>query len=852
MKWVRLSLALGVLLGALLPLGPLGLGQGVESVKAFVLDNGLQVLLADRPGVSITTVDMWVNTGSLHETAQNAGISHFFEHMLFKGTPRYPGGFDAVIEGLGGRSNASTSFDWTHYYITVPGEHTATALDIMADITQNAAFPEEEIVREKEVVLREMDQRSDDPTQYLFWQTYQEFFKIHPYGLPIVGTQESLDGLTRDDFLAYMQRFYTPDNMVLVVAGDFDEIDALVTIRQRFAAMSGRAPQDLRIPQEPEMAGKALKEIERDVGQGYLVMAWRGPSVRQAKDVYAMDVLLGVLSQGRGSRFYQNIQKLGLVRTVNAGYLTQKDPGLFTVYAEFPYENRGAVEQAVLAQLRRILSGDVSPQELERAKTILLSSNALSEETNSGLAGTLGFYSLVAGDYRFAQTYPAGVRAVTVDDLVETARAYVDLDRYLQIVLIPQGQAQAQASGEAIVLGNGLKLIVREDHSSNVIALQTFVGTGLASEPRGKEGIASLTQQLLLKGTTSRSEDELFEALENLGAHIGTGVLDDMAHLSLVATADTLDRALPLYLDALLHPAFPAQEVERTKQDFLKEIAASADQNFNVIYDNFKRALYGNHPYGHSALGTEQSIGSIAQSDVVDFYRKNYAPNNMTVVAVGNFDARQMQALLAQALGGLEPGEAAQAAPTPAALDAPKQVEADKRSNLTWMVVGYPGPSISDPDYPAMKLLNAVLGGGSSSRLFQVLRDQQGLAYSTGAFFPSLQQNSHLATYIIALPENAQAAQQGILGILQDIKDNGVEDEELERAKNYVVGNYLIDHETAARRAWYLGWYEMLGAGAAMDEHYPELIRALTSADVQQAATKYLNNYVVSVLGPGN
>lgn len=821
-------------------------------VHAFTLENGLKVLLVPKPGTGITTVNIWVNVGSLNETRETAGISHFFEHMLFKGTEKRPGGIDREVEALGGRTNAATSYDFTHYYITLPSEHTELAIDMIADITQNSTFPEEEIAREKEVSMREFDQRTDDPRLFAFFTMRQDFYKVHPYQLPIIGYADSLEKLTRDDLLAFMEKYYVPNNMTLIVVGDIEVERTLQIVKEKFGAMQPRELAVESYPQEPPRTEKVIKEIRRDVRQGYLIYAWPGPSIKQPEDVYAMDVLITLLSEGRGSRFYKKLRKeLGLVTTIDAGYFTQKEPGIFNVYAEFPYENRAAVEGAILSEIKRILDGDLSQTELERAKTVLLANEAFGAETGAGLARILGFYSIVAGDYTFALTYPEKIRAVTVEDVIETARKYIDLDIYYQLVLIPEAIPEQEAAEELVILPNGLKLILREDHASVTVALQAFVGTGARAEPAELTGIAALTSRLLLRGTTTRTEEQIFEEIENLGARLSQDVLPDMAYVSLVATRETLDRALPIYLDVLLNPAFAPSEVERAKDELIKEIKARADRNFSVIYDNFQKALYGDHPYGR--FPTPESIARITREDIVKFYQRYYVPNNMVIAVVGAFDRAQLLALLRAKLQGLPKGsEDLPLKPQPVQFDLfeHKSVEAARQIALTWMILGYPAPAVASPDYPAMKLLNAIVGGGMSSRLFSELRDKRGLAYSTGAFYPSRAEDSHLVTYIITLPQNAETARQGILEILQQIKEHGVPEEELERAKSYVIGNYRIEHETAERRAWYLGWYETLGVGYQMDEQYPELIRGLTSEDIQRVAQKYLQYYVLSTLGP--
>ncbi len=842
--------ALLIALLASLALWP-SLSSAQPEVYAFTLENGLKVLLVPRPGTGITAVDIWVNVGSLNETREISGISHFFEHMLFKGTERRPGGIDREIEALGGRTNAATSYDFTHYYIILPSEHTELALDIIADITQNSTFPEEEIAREKEVVLREQQQRSDDPRSFAFFTLRQEFYTVHPYKLPIIGFADSLGNLTRDDLLNWMRTYYVPNNMTLVVAGDIEIDKTLQIVTEKFGALERQEIPAQVYPKEPTRTQKTVREIRRDVTQGYLIYAWPGPSVKDAQDVYAMDVLITLLSEGRSSRFYKKLRKeLGLVTAIDAGYFTQKEPGIFNIYAEFPYENRVAVEQAILSELKEILDGKLSSDEVERAKRVLLAREALQAETAAGVAGTLGFYSVVAGDYRFALTYPDKIRAVTVADILSVARKYINLDAYYELVLIPES-APEPTTDELVTLPNGLKLIFREDHTSETVALQAFVGTGSRAEPSDLAGIAELTSRLLVRGTTTRSEEEIFTELEDLGAQLSQDTLADMAYVTLVAPKETVERALPIYLDVLLNPAFAPNEVERTKTEFIREIRAQADQNFSVIYENFQKALYGDHPYGR--FPTPESVARITQEDIVQFYKKYYVPNNMTIVAVGAFDRALVEALLRAKLQELPKGTAElPLTPQPISLKLSenKTVTATKRSTLTWLIVGYPAPSVASPDYPAMKLLNAILGGGMSSRLFSELRDKRGLAYSTGAFYPSRAEESHLVTYIIALPQNAETARQGILDIIREIQESGIPQEELERAKSYVIGNYRIEHETAERRAWYLGWYETLGVGYQMDAKYPELIQAVTSDEIKRVAQRYLQYSVLSVLGP--
>lgn len=826
-----------------------------EDVRAVTLDNGLQVLLVERPTMPVAIVDIWVGVGSVNEDPSLNGIAHFFEHMIFKGSEARLGMVDQEVDGLGGQTNAATSFDWTHYYINVPSEHIDQAIDILTDSLVNGAFPADELEREREVVLREGDQRDDSPGSFLARQFYQAFYGDSLYGLSILGTPESLGNITREAFLEFLATYYVPNNMTVLVVGDIDSDATLAMIEEKLGALEAQElpafqPKLPTARTEPEVI-----EIEREVSLGYMLYGWPAPSIQERDDVVAMDVLLQVLSGGRGSRFYQNIVKaLGIVNSADAGYFTTNYPGIFTLSAEFPYENRALVEDALFTEVQRILDGDLSEAELARAKTILLASSQFGHETNAGLASSLGFYAVVGDDYTFAIDYETLVRAVTVEDVLTVARKYIDPAAYLQMVLIPQGQAETAAATmeEMIVLENGLRLILREDTGTESVAVQAFVGTGTAVESPDQAGISQLTQRLLLRGTESMSEEELFEAIENLGASLSQSQLTDMGTLSLVATQETWQEALPLLLDSLLTPAFAPAEFQNVQEEMLRAIQGRADDNFTIMYDNLQQALYGVGSYGNPELGTVESISNLTLDDVKAFYANYYVPNNMVISAAGNFNAALLRKKLEARLGQLERGaDDLRPTPTVQPLTENGAVASDKESNLTWFMLGFPAPSVADPDYPAMKVLNSVLGGGMSSRLFATLREEQGLAYSTSSFYPSRAGDSHLVTYIIALPENAAKAKEGMLAILDDIKANGVSDEELARAINKEIGSFILRRETAQRRAYDIGWYEMLGAGIELDATYPDKLRAVTSEDVQRVATTYLTNYVLSSVGPG-
>lgn len=821
--------------------------------------NGLKVLIVPRPVRPVAIVDVWVGVGSIVESAANSGVSHFFEHMVFKGTPNRPAGqFEQEVDAMGGKANATTSYDWTHYYIEAPSENIDVMIDLLADVTQNAAFPEEEIIREKEVVARERDMGRADSSAAAVRTIYSTLFGDHPYGMPPIGTAESLNNQARADFLAFRDTYYVPNNMTVVIVGDVNPDHALAQVQEKFGAMQPKAlPERAFTPMQAVTESQTI-ELEGDSSQGYLAFAWPGPAIEDHGDVVAMDVLLTLLSGGRSSRFSQNIGRdLGIGASPSAGYFTRHDPSAITVSANFPYSHRATLEAAIMTELESLLRNDVAEAEVERAKTMLLAAMTLSRETNAGLAYELGFYDTVADDYNFTFEYTDRIRSMTGAELVATAQKYIKPDAYVEVVQKPKNW-KASATAPVIAnnvysetLPNGLQLVLAEDRSTDAVALFAFVQAGNAAETGSQAGISNLTQRMLVAGTKTLDDNAIFTEMEDLGVNLNQFTTPDAGVLSFVATKDTWDEALPIFVDVLQNPAFDNQEFESVRGGIATSLGKANEDQFALAYQNLRAALYGSGGYGNPQYGDVGALAKLSLGEVKRFYAACYAPEHMVISAVGNFDAELFAAHLRSHLLGMNDGRGAcRRQDTTLTLTANKTVEATTAANLTWMMLGYPGPGAGSPDYAAMRVLANILGGSAGSRLSVEVRGQQGLAYSTGAFLPMLAGDSHLVLFAVIQPQQRQRVLQSMAAIIADIQQNGVDAQELERAKSIEVGAFLLDHETASRRAWHQGWFQAIGLGYAQDALYPEQVRAVTADDVRRVAEEYLQHYILSVVKP--
>ena len=289
-------LALILIVGAFgLPAAASTVAQPAQcSVQVSYLDNGLRVVMAPRPGTGLVAVNVWVGVGSAQDPPDRLGLAHFFEHMVFKGSKLYPGNVDYLVESKGGYINASTSKDYTEYYVVLPAEHASFAIELLADILLDGSFPKDEIGKERDVVLRERDENEDDPDSFLLEKVYEEFYGDHPYAFPVLGTAETLEAITREDFLEWRTLYYSPNNLTVVMAGDFAESRVLDQIRNSFGSFASRKLPSNALSELVALEGGRYRGHDRPVAMERMVMAWPGPSMEDLEEVAALDVFLEV------------------------------------------------------------------------------------------------------------------------------------------------------------------------------------------------------------------------------------------------------------------------------------------------------------------------------------------------------------------------------------------------------------------------------------------------------------------------------------------------------------------------------------------------------------------------------
>ncbi|MBI2159267.1 MAG: insulinase family protein [Candidatus Rokubacteria bacterium] len=403
-----------------------------------VLPNGLVLVVHEHRASDVVALQLWVRTGGRDESPEELGLSHYLEHMLFKGTPtRPPGSIDTLIEGLGGASNAFTSYDYTHYDVVLPAEHLRAGIELLADIGVNAAFVPEELESEKTVVFEEMNLVEDDPEKFLGRRLGELAYAPHPYGRPILGTRELIQALTRERLAAYYRKHYVPRNMVLVVVGAVTPAEVRALAATTFGRLGGSAPARPALPPPPALDRSRRAEVPREEKQAYLGLAWRAPATSDG-DIYAVDLLTYILGDSPSSRLNQTVrERLRLVSAIEAGYVSSEQGGIVRVTARLERANLEQTEAAILDVIRRVREEGVTEAERQRAIVTAESSYAFDIETAEGLAKSYG-QAETTWTLEDELAYLARLRQITGAQIQAAARKYFGDDNYARVRFLPK------------------------------------------------------------------------------------------------------------------------------------------------------------------------------------------------------------------------------------------------------------------------------------------------------------------------------------------------------------------------------------------------------------------------------
>lgn len=400
------------------------------------------------------------------------------------------------------------------------------------------------------------------------------------------------------------------------------------------------------------------------------------------------------------------------------------------------------------------------------------------------------------------------------------------------------------------VLPNGLTVLVREDPDVGIVAASLQVRAGSMFETEATAGITNFLQRVLLRGTEKRSARGLAEAAEELGGSLDASGEVESAEIRVTAIARQWEPLLALLAEVVLEPTFPPAEVERERGLLLGQLQTRADNPFPRTFDTALQDMYGAHPYAWPSLGRRESVRQVTREALIAHYRTIYRPDRMVLAVSGNVPRTAVVAAAERLFRRLPAAGGAPAAPSvePTPRGEPRVVE--REAKQAQILVGFLAPPLAHADYAPVRVLAMVLGGGMSSRLFVELRDRRGLAYSVGVLATARTGPALFAPYLGTAPPNAEAALAGVLDEVARLRAQPVDERELARARAYLLGSLAMDRRTSARHAWYLAFYELIGAGWDWPQRFVHAVEAVTAEDLARVARRYLVRPTVVVLRP--
>jgi predicted Zn-dependent peptidase len=423
----------------------------------------------------------------------------------------------------------------------------------------------------------------------------------------------------------------------------------------------------------------------------------------------------------------------------------------------------------------------------------------------------------------------------------------------LAVLLVLAGVASAGADEARVtrtVMPNGLRVLVRENPAAGVVAVSLLVRAGARFETPDTAGITNFLHRVMVRGTSQRSDVDIATAAEDIGGSLeGSGEVE-YAEIRGTALARHWEQLLALVAEVALRPSVPAQAIDTERRLILSEVQTRADTPLPFALDTLMGDLYAGHPYALPSIGLRGAVERISRDALVAHYRAIYRPNRLVLAVSGHVPAARVASLAAKLFGDMPPAGSPFIEPAPPVVPAGGRRVVDRSAQQAQVLVGFPGAGVADPDYAAVKLLGAVLGGGTGGRLFTELRGKEGLAYSLGVINPSRAGPGALLAYLGTAAASADAAEAAMLREIGRIRAEPPTDAELARARAYLLGTQAMDRRTNARQSWYLAFFELVGAGHDFPDRYGERLATVTAADVQAAARRYLERPTIVVLRP--
>ncbi|HEV7242749.1 MAG TPA: pitrilysin family protein [Thermoanaerobaculia bacterium] len=872
-----------ILVAALCALTTAAAAQAANDILPFkasekTLANGLKVIVVPTGFPNIVSLQIPVQTGSRNEVEPGkSGFAHFFEHMMFRGTKQYPPDvYNAIITKAGARQNAYTSDDLTNYHVTFAKEDLEKILEIEADRFKNLSYSEEAFKTEARAVLGEYNKNSQSPIRKILEVQREAAYTTHPYKHTTMGFIKDIEDMPNQFEYAktFFSRWYRPEKTTILVAGDV-EPNRVFQLVEKYWGDWQRGTFSAEIPQETTHNGPIYAHVPwTSPTLPWVTVAFHGPSAFQTKEQAEFDVMFD-LSFGQTSDLYKRlVEQEQKVDQLFAFGGPNVDPTLFTVFARVKdVKDSVYVRDQILETFAKLRAKQLDATRVNEAKSNSRYSFVRGLDNTDAIAGTIAGSAHFERSYDTINKYYRELATITPASIQETAQKYVT-DKNLVVTTLSQEslpepiakQPSVVAMASAANAGEQVQLRWLEQKSVLPNVMMKFLFTaGSAADPKGKEGLAQLSASMITDaGSKDMRIDEINKALYPMAGGFGNLVDKEMTTFTAVIHRDNVEKFLPIVLPQLLAPGFREEDFQRLKDQQLNALKQDLRNNNEeeLGKEQLQNSVFAGTPYGHTVLGTVAGIESITLDDVKKFVDANYNASNVVVGLSGDYPDT-LKARLTTDLGALGAGEEEKTIAQLTAFKgkAPQGLDVlivKKETRATAISMGHPIPITRNAaDFAALNVARAWLGEhrASMSHLYDRIREVRGLNYGDYAyieffnrpgfqFFPSpniARRNQLFEIWIRpVVPENAQMSMRIALFETQKLIDNGLSQEDFDKARDYMMKNvYLLTANQNQRLGYALDswWYGMGDYVDTMRAAYAKLTRD----DVNRAIKKYLS-----------
>jgi zinc protease len=881
-------------------------GYGVESYRLInepdeivsVLRNGATVI-CKRVASPVAAVRGYVCTGGVYEGKWlGGGLSHLLEHLVAGGSSerRTEAENRDLLQRIGNDSNAYTTYDHTAYFVNTTTPHFSDAVDLVTGWMLGAKITEPEYRREYQVVQRELERNKGNPDM-VFWQLIQSNrYQVSPARVPVIGYQEVIQGLTRDDVFSYYQIAYQPNNMIFSVAANLDPEEMLKTVRRNLADYKpGRAFSRQIADEPPVQAPRTLVATFPDLGQARVDLSF--PSVKQTdEDMYPLDLLAQILGGGESSILVEQIRDQDqLCSSIGCEDDTPAYvDGSFEVEIRLDADKVTTATAAILAEIEKIKSNGVDEDRLARAKSQMRIAHLKGMQTSQDVAATLATDYLSCGDVHFSDQYVQRIEQVTAQQVQDAARKYLDQGKLLTTILLPREAVGAGGLPAAVdliragsatqpssetpdetagitrhVLSNGLIVLHRRLTTTPLVSIHMYALGGVTEEDASNNGIGNLAMQAIRRGTTSRSAEQVADFFDLTGGDFQTACGNNSWYWTVSCATEDFARTMEVYSDVVNHPAFDPAQIDQVKARIAAAIdgqdAAWDDQAFRY----FKQQYYAprNSPYQFNPLGSKANLAAITADDAKNWYNQKILTAPRVLAIFGDIDEATALAMAEKYFDtgpNLPPPPPAVPPPPTSATPATQpsidvqRVEIQKTDQeVAAVVVGFESDSVlGEPSQAGLTEAQCLTGGYGypTGYIFEILRGR-GLVYEAATFNNPGRTPSLPGTFIAYAgcdPKNVTEVANVILENMARLQgtEQDIQIPWFTRSKLMVTTSEAMANETSDDQAAQAATDELFGLGYNYHDGFADRIDAVTLPEVQALAGTRLCKCVVTICTP--